>query len=220
LKEGSVKGVEASRRQSEAYRQAALSDGIGRHYTCATMTALVALWLPILLSAVFVFVVSSVMHMALPWHRGDYKKLPDEDATLDGLRATGVLRGQYMFPCAGSMKEMGSPEMQAKLKRGPIGVLIVRGPEAASMGRALGQWFVFCICTAYVTGLHLPGGAGFDTVFRTAGAVATLCHAFTSVNDSIWKGLSWATTFKFVVDGVLYGLATGATFAWCWPAAA
>jgi len=31
------------------------------------MTGLHSLWLPILLSAVIVFVVSSVIHMALPW---------------------------------------------------------------------------------------------------------------------------------------------------------
>jgi hypothetical protein len=152
LKEGSVKGIGSSPAE---VRSLSAGRAVGWNRSplyLPPMTALVALWLPILLSAVFVFVVSSVMHMALPWHRGDYKKLPDEDATLDGLRATGVLRGQYMFPCAGSMKEMGSPEMQAKLQRGPIGVIIVRGAEGASMGRALVQWFVFClvigICTA------------------------------------------------------------------------
>jgi hypothetical protein len=34
------------------------------------MTGLSALWLPILLSAVLVFVASSLIHMASPWHMG------------------------------------------------------------------------------------------------------------------------------------------------------
>src|SRR5258707_326032 len=32
------------------------------------MTSLASLWLPILVSAVVVFIASSVIHMALPWH--------------------------------------------------------------------------------------------------------------------------------------------------------
>ena len=40
------------------------------------MTPLSALWLPIVLSAVIVFVASSIMHMVLPYHRSDYHKLP------------------------------------------------------------------------------------------------------------------------------------------------
>ncbi len=185
------------------------------------MVELASLWLPILLSAVFVFLASSVIHMALPIHKGDYKKLPQEDQVLDALRPV-VPAGQYMFPCADSMKDMGSPEMVAKFQRGPVGMMIVRPPASLNMGKSLGIWFVFCIvigvCTAYVSGLVL--GPGDERVFRVAGTVAMLCHAFSSVNDSIWKGVRWATTFKFVFDGVVYGLVTGATFAWLWPAMA
>jgi hypothetical protein len=185
------------------------------------MTTLAALWLPILLSAVFVFVVSSVIHMALPIHRNDYKKLPDEDKILDALRGI-VPAGQYVFPRCSSMKEMSSPEMVEKLKRGPVGTLIVRG--RISMGASLMQWFVFCIViglfVAYLTGLVEPAGAEGMRVFRIAGTVAVLGYAFSGVTDSIWKGVSWSTAGKFVVDGLVYGIVTGATFAWLWPAAA
>ncbi len=57
-----------------------------------------SLGLAILLSAVFVFLASSVVHMALSIHAGDYQKLPNEDAVLDGLREAKVTPGQYMFP--------------------------------------------------------------------------------------------------------------------------
>jgi len=39
------------------------------------MTGLSALWLPILLSSVIVFIVSSIIHMASPWHKSDYPKM-------------------------------------------------------------------------------------------------------------------------------------------------
>jgi hypothetical protein len=41
------------------------------------MIPLSALWLPIVVSAVAVFVVANILWMALPfWHRSDYKHLP------------------------------------------------------------------------------------------------------------------------------------------------
>ena len=55
------------------------------------MVPIHALWLPILLSAVIVFIVSSIIHMALPVHKSDYRKLPDEEKALDALRATGAV---------------------------------------------------------------------------------------------------------------------------------
>lgn len=54
------------------------------------MVPLTALWLPILLSTVVVFVASSIMHTLLPYHRGDYRQLTEEDKLLPALRAAGV----------------------------------------------------------------------------------------------------------------------------------
>ena len=71
------------------------------------MVALTALWIPILLSAVIVFVASSIIHMALPYHRSDYKRLPDEDKVMAALRSVGVTRGMYVFPHC-TPKEMQS----------------------------------------------------------------------------------------------------------------
>ncbi len=184
------------------------------------METLAALWLPILLSAVFVFLASSVIHMALPIHKGDYKKLPDEAATLEAMRRTGVVPGQYMFPCAASMKDFGSPEMQAKMKQGPVGVMIVRN-GACSMGAALTQWFIFCVVISYVVAWMTFIACHHDAagVFRFALVSAFVGYGLSSVTDSIWKGLSWVTTAKFLFDGLVYGLVTAATFAWLWPAA-
>ena len=188
------------------------------------MTTLAALWLPILVSAIAVFIVSSLVHMVLQIHKGDYQPLPDEDKVLDALRNAKVPPGQYMFPCPGSMKEMGSPEMGAKFQQGPVGTLIVRPTGMPNMGKSLGQWFALCavvgIFVAYIAGQALAPGAASLQVFRVTGAVAVLGYALSGVADSIWKGIRWDTTAKFVFDGLLYGVATAATFAWLWPAAA
>ena len=187
------------------------------------MVPLLDLWLPILLSAVFVFVVSSVVHMVLPLHKSDCAPMKGEEEILAAIRKHGNAQGQYMFPHAPSMKEMGSPEMLAKFQRGPVGNLTLRPNGVPAIGKALGQWFVLTLvigaCVAYIAGLGLARGAEAMLVFRAASAVALVGYGASPVMESIWKGVPWSTTAKFLFDGVLYALATGAAFAWLWPAA-
>ena len=57
----------------------------------------------------------------------------------------------------------------------------------------------------------------FLTIFRISGTAATLAYAVSYIPDLIWKGQSWSTTFKFIFEGVVYGLATAGVFAWLWP---
>jgi len=73
------------------------------------MTALHLLWLPILLSSVIVFVVSSIIHMALPWHKSDYPKMPNEDRVMDALRPLAIPPGDYMIPRPSSREDLRSP---------------------------------------------------------------------------------------------------------------
>ena len=179
------------------------------------------LWLPILLAAVAVFVASSVLHMALPWHKGDWKKLPDEADILKVGRDHGLTQGQYMFPFPASMKEIGSPEMMVKWNEGPVGNMTVMPNGMPSMGKSLMQWFGFSVLisvfVAYLGSLSLPAGAETSEVFRVTATVGVLGYAFNSVVDSMWKGQSWAITLRFVVDGIVYAVATAAIFTWLWP---
>ena len=186
------------------------------------MVSLADLWLPILLSAVFVFIASSVIHMAIPMHKGDWVKLPGEDKVLEALRAQNVPPGSYMFPMAASMKDCSSPEMVAKMKTGPVGNMTVIPSGPMSLGKPLAQWFVFCVVVgllvAYVGRLGLEVGADRTHVFRLTSAAAFLGYGLTNVTDSIWKGVRWGITGKFLIDGLIYGLLTGVTFRWLWPA--
>jgi hypothetical protein len=188
------------------------------------MAFLADLWLPILASAAAVFVLSSVVHMVLHWHKGDVGKLTGEDEVLEAMRAHDVKPGSYMFPCPDSMKEMGSPEMIAKYDRGPVGFLTVLPSGGLRMGRSLVQWFLFSVLisffTAYIGNLAIEPGAGFKMVLRITGATATVGYAASAIQDSIWKGQRWGVTGKFLLDGLLYGVATGLVFAWLWPCGA
>src|SRR5216684_2276713 len=98
------------------------------------MTGVAALWLPILLSAVLVFVVSSVIHMASPWHKSDYPKLPNEDRVMDALRPLAIPPGDYLVPRPSSREDMRSPEFAEKLRKGPVMMLTVlpNGPMSMS----------------------------------------------------------------------------------------
>ncbi len=188
------------------------------------MPTLDMLWIPILLSAACVFVASSVVHMVLPIHAGDYRKLPSEDLVRDALRSAQVPPGQYMYPGCDSMKDYGSEELQRKFAEGPVGVLIVRPNGMPDMGKSLLQWFLLCLAisavVAHLAGFALPRGEATDRVFYVTSLLALLGYAFGCMQDSIWKGVSWKVTTKFVFDGLLYAGVTGATFAWLWPAAA
>lgn len=185
------------------------------------MVPLATLWLPILLGAVAVFLVSSFVHMVFRIHAGDWRKLPDEDRTLDTLRAAAIPPGQYMFPNCGSPKDMGTPEMKAKLERGPVGHMTVLPPGGFNMGRSLLQWFLLSLVVSagagYVAGIGLGADASTTDVFRATATVAFLAHGTAAVTDGIWKGARWGVAAKFLFDALLYSLATGAVFAWLWP---
>ncbi|MBI3834096.1 MAG: hypothetical protein HY287_07180 [Planctomycetes bacterium] len=179
------------------------------------------LWLPILLSAVGVFIASSILHMVIPIHKGDFKKLPGEERILAEMRSQGVQPGSYRFPFAVTMKEMGSPEMLEKLKRGPVGISTVLPSGPCNMGKSLILWFLYSIMisafAAHLAAQGLSRGGSFKSIFHLTALAATLGYVVGHLPESIWKGQQWSTTFKFVLDGVLYAIVTGLTFGWLWP---
>lgn len=185
------------------------------------MTELSALWLPVLLSSVIVFIASSVIHMATPWHKGDYPKMPNEDKVMDALRPLGIPPGDYMVPRPSSMKEMNSPEFLEKRKQGPVMVVTVMPNAPTSMGKNLLLWFVYStvvgLFAAYVAGRALPVGAAYLSVFRFAGVTAFMGYSLAIWQMSIWYQRAWSTTFRTTVDGLVYALLTAGTFGWLWP---
>jgi hypothetical protein len=184
------------------------------------MVPLTQLLHPILLSAVIVFVASSVMHMLLPYHQSDYQRLPDEDKVLGALRGANLKRGLYIFPYT-THKDLKSPEVVEKFKQGPVGMVMIRPSGAPTMTKFMVMWFCFCLIVgvfvAYVTGRTVAPGADYLAVFRVAGTVAFMAYGLGHLSDGIWKGQTWSATIKEVIDGLVYGLLTAGTFGWLWP---
>jgi len=184
------------------------------------MVPLTALWLPIVLSAVIVFIVSAILHTVLTYHQSDCHQLPDEAKVLDVLRTAGLKRGYYHFPYC-NHKEMKSPAVQEKFKQGPVGMMTVLPSGPPVMGKFLGQWFAYCLIigffVAYLTGHTVAAGANYLVVFRVAGTAAFLAYGLGQLSNGIWKGQPWGMTIKEVADGLLYGLLTAGAFGWLWP---
>lgn len=185
------------------------------------MVGLDALWLPILLSSVIVFVASSVIHMVLPWHKSDYSKIPDEDRFMDVLRPLAVPPGDYFVPHPSDAQEVRSPEFAEKMRKGPVLVLTVLPNGPIQMGKNLGLWFLYSIVVglfaAYVAGRALPAGTAYLRVFQLVGAIAFVGYSVALWQFSIWYGRAWSTTIKATVDGLIYALLTAGAFGWLWP---
>jgi hypothetical protein len=179
------------------------------------MEFLAELWLPIVVSAVFVWIASSIIHMVLPHHKGEFKGLPEEDKALDAIRDAPP--GQYMFPFC-DMADWKKPEMQEKMRRGPNGILII-WPGAANMGRNIILMLVFylvvSVFVAYI-GWHAMGpGETYMKVFRICGTAAFMAHGLGWMPGMIWFGQKGFWTYLF--DSIVYALITAGTFGWLWP---
>lgn len=185
------------------------------------MLPLTQLLLPILISTVLVFVVSSIIHMFLPYHRTDYAKVTDEDRLMDDLRAAALPPGDYAVPHVATPAELSSPEYVAKRERGPVAFITMLPSGKTGMGTSLAAWFLYClavsIVAAYVAGRALTAGADYGDVFRFVATTAVAAYVFGLWQQSIWFGRPWSTTLKSSFDGVVYALLTAGVFGWLWP---
>lgn len=191
------------------------------HILGGSMTALSALWLPILLSAVVVFVVSSIIHMGPFWHRTDYPRIPNEEKVMDALRPLGIPPGDYMVPRPSSSEAMRSPEFMDRIRRGPVLILTVLPPGPISTGRSLVLWFlnavVVGLLAACVAARTLPPGAEYMRVFGLVATTAFIGYAVALWQMWIWYRRSLAMTIKATFDGLIYALLTAGFFGWLWP---
>ena len=185
------------------------------------MTGLDVLLLPILVSAVIVFIVSAIIHMGPFWHRGDYPKVPDQDKLQDAVRPLAIPPGDYMVPRASSMADMRTPQFVEKMTKGPVMVLTVVPNGLPSMAKSLVLWFIYTLIVsffaAYIGGRALPSGTDYLHVFQIVGAAAFVGYSLALLQMSIWYRRAWSLTVKALFDGLIYGLLTAGTFGWLWP---
>src|SRR5260370_39107665 len=128
------------------------------------MELLIPLWLPILLSAAAVWVISAIVWMALPHHKQDFIGLPDEDGFMDYSRRSGIKPGNYVFPDFRGREAMQSEKTQKALKEGPVGHLSVWQTPVTMAGKLVSTFIVSLVVDsiiAYLTRIALPGAAPF-----------------------------------------------------------
>jgi hypothetical protein len=186
------------------------------------MVTVGALWLPILLSAVIVFVMSFLVWNVLPWHKKEWQGLPNEESVRQALK--DVPAGLYHVPHPATREQMKDPAFQRKCAEGPMVMMSVMRKGMPSLGKSLAQWFVYLlllfIVVAYLAGRVLPPGTQYLEVFRVVGTVTWLAFGAALVQQSIWFGQPWRSVLWQQVDALLYGLLTAGVYGWLWPAAA
>lgn len=179
------------------------------------MDFLTQLWIPILVSAVVVWLASAIIHMVLPLHKNDYIALPDEAKAMSGL--SGTPPGNYMFPFC-TMAQMKEPAMMEKMKNGPTGVMTI-WPGQVNMGKNLIMTVLFYIVVgvfvAFVTWVAEPALKDKMAVFSMAMTLAFMSHGLGPLAHSIW--FKTAGTWGYLIGSILYAVITGGVFSWLWP---
>jgi hypothetical protein len=184
---------------------------------------LLPLWLPILLSAAAVWIVSMIVGMAMPHHKQDWIALPNppgEDGLMDYLRKCGIKPGNYLFPDFRTRTAMETENVKKALNEGPVGHLSLWKTPLTMGDKMVGTLIVYLVATtliAYLTRIALPGPAEFAKVFQVAATAGILAYCFSFIPNALWWGSYKRTIATNIIDGIVYGAITGAIFAWRWP---
>lgn len=187
------------------------------------MQFLIALWLPIVVGGLTVFVMSALVWTVFPHHKREWAKFANEDAVADAIRAGSPAPRLYHLPHVTDMKEMGTPEGITRMNRGPVAYITVAPNGVPAMGPMMAKSALSSILIAaflaYVGWHAVPAGAEYLQVFRIVATVAFMTYAFGSMADSIWFARPWSSWILQAFDALLYGLVLGGVFGWLWPAA-
>jgi hypothetical protein len=185
------------------------------------MSAIAQLWMPILVTAVLIFIASSLIHMVFKWHNSDYLQLANEDDVRAAIRASSPTPGQYVMPHCVDMKDMGSEAMQKKFAEGPVAFLTVRKNGSPEMGSTFVMWFAFTLAVAAIAGwlamTAFTGKANANAAGQMVGFISFLAYGGGSVPLGIWMGKPWGSVAKDLLDALIYGVISGLVFIWLWP---
>ena len=177
---------------------------------------IIELWLPIVASAVAMFVASFVIWALLKYHNSDYNGTGDEEAVRAALK--GSAPGFYFVPFCLDPAEAKKPEMVQKLEEGPLAYITVAKSGMPNMGKSMIQMFVYFLLVgvlcAYVVSRTVAPDADYLAIFRVAGTVAFIANSFALIPESIWFARPWSMTIKNFIDALIYALLTAGIFGW------
>ncbi len=178
------------------------------------------LWLPIVLSAVIVFVASAVVWMVLKYEGTEWKSVPAEDQLREVVRKLNLAApGQYIFPHMTSSADREA--VAKKVAEGPNGVLLLSDRRTTAMGKELTQslvyYLVVSVFVAYIASHALARGTDYLRVFQVAGATGFAAYGLGVFPEAIWFGRTWRSAFKTALSALIYGCLTAGVFGWLWP---
>lgn len=165
------------------------------------------------------WIASALAWMLIGHHQKDWIGLPDEAGTLSKI--ADIPPGNYGFPYAADRKQCSDPEFRKKWEQGPAGMLQIF-PKNISMGRNMILTFLTYLVVSVLIGYvawSVRGSIGGDKLetFRVLGTVGVLSYAFAFIPGNIWFAAYPRAILMNIIDGVVYGLITGAAFAFLWP---
>jgi len=95
------------------------------------------LWLPITVTTLVCFFMSSAIWVVFKWHNSDYRKTDREDAVSTALE--GAKPGFYLLPYCVDYADMAKPEVKQRFSDGPVAFITVAPNGIAVIPESI--WF-------------------------------------------------------------------------------
>lgn len=177
------------------------------------------LWLPIVVATIAVFFLSMIAWTIAPHHKPEARPLGDERSLFGLIKGQTIAPGSYYFPyCDAS--EMKTDDGKRRYAEGPWGRLVLY-PKRPSMGASLlGSFLLYLtvsLALAFLGSETIAPGATFARVMTVIGTGAILAYTAAVMPQIIWFDRRSKVFAAHLFDGVVYGVATGASFASLWP---
>lgn len=175
----------------------------------------------VMLAAGLVWLASAASWMALPHHRGEYRRVGDEAALRRALRALSLRRGQYLMPWLEDWDEVSTPEGRRRFVDGPVAFLTILPSRVPSIRRhlLLTLAYYMLVNTGIVVALAfaLPPGADYRSVFAPAAVIGLLAHGSAVIPEAIWYGKPWVNVLRSLIDALAFALLGAGALAGTWP---
>jgi len=179
------------------------------------------LWLAILLSGLFCWIASALIHMLIKYHNADYKQLKNQDEVSATLKSSSPAPALYSLPYCSDMKQMADESMQKKFNDGPVAMIFVLPNGMPAMGKLLALQILFFIVgaalIAYLSSMSIAAGSDSMLVFRSVFVASFLTYGWAQIPYSIWMGQPWSNCIRYLIDALIYAGITAVVFTWLWP---
>jgi hypothetical protein len=166
-----------------------------------------------LVGGLIVFACGALFHMATPLGMAGLSVLPDEGATIEGLRVSVPKTGFYVFPAEGMVGKTSEAEQKAwaeKYRRGPSGMLLYKAEGSEPLApRQLVTELVTDVLASFFAALVVSMIAA-PYLTRVLAVLLLELFAFSSLSLSYWNWYGFPGAYigaELVMDAITWLLA-------------